>query len=195
MKELIFATANQNKVKEISVMLPAGFHLQSLKDIDWHEDIPETSGTIKGNAIQKATHLYEARGIPCFAEDTGLEVVALNGEPGVYSARYAGEEKNDFKNMQMLLSNLKGKDNRQARFKTVIAFVSNQGIETFEGIIEGHILEAPVGSEGFGYDPIFCPRGYKESFAQMGMDIKSNISHRALAFRKFLDYLTRADQK
>lgn len=195
MKLLLFATANQNKVKEISVMLPEGFHLQSLKDIDWHEDIPETSGTIKGNAIQKATHLYEARGIPCFAEDTGLEVAALNGEPGVYSARYAGEEKSDSKNMQKLIANLRGKNNRSARFKTVIAFVSEAGIETFEGIIEGNILENPIGSEGFGYDPIFCPLGYEESFAQMGMDIKSKISHRALAFRKFLAFLTTIDQK
>lgn len=195
MKLLLFATANQNKVKEISVMLPAGFNLQSLKDINWHEDIPETTGTIKGNAIQKATYLYEAIGIPCFAEDTGLEVVTLNGKPGVYSARYAGEEKSDSKNMLKLLANLKDKENRQARFKTVIAYVSNQGIETFEGIIEGKILETPIGSEGFGYDPVFCPLGYEESFAQMGMDIKSKISHRALAFRKFLAFLTTIDQK
>lgn len=195
MKPLLFATANKNKVKEIKTLLPEGYHLQSLKDIDWHEEIPETSGTIAGNAVQKAIRLFEARGIVCFAEDTGLEVAVLNGEPGVYSARYAGEEKNDQKNMDKLLTNLQGITNRQARFKTVIAYASDKGVETFEGIIEGNILELPVGTEGFGYDPIFCPIGYEESFAQLGMDIKSKISHRALAFRKFLDFLTKEDQK
>ena len=165
--------------------------LVSLNDIQYHSEIPETGETIEENATIKARTIFENIKLPCFADDTGLEVDLLNGAPGVHSARYAGESKDAGKNMELLLKNLKGKDNRSAQFKTVISYFDYVGEQhLFTGIIRGTIKKEPTGKEGFGYDPIFVPEGYSITFAQMPLSEKNQISHRAIAFRKLLSFLT-----
>ena len=190
MKSLCFATNNINKTEEIRALLGPFFVLKNLKDIGCAEELPETQSTIKGNALQKARYVFDQYHVACFADDTGLEVEALNGEPGVYSARYAGEHRNDHDNIKLLLSKLTGKSNRSARFKTVIAWVDEDGNEkTFEGIVNGTILEACKGSKGFGYDPIFKPDGSDKTFAEMELADKNLISHRAIAVKKLINFL------
>ena len=187
--KLVFATGNLNKAAEVRSMLPEGTELLTLKDLDLKEDIPETSPNLEGNAILKAKYIVDRFGIDCFADDTGLEVYSLNNEPGVLSARYAGEQKNSEDNMNLLLSRLTDKEDRSARFRTVIALHINDEMHTFEGIVEGKIIQEKRGDEGFGYDPIFVPDGYDETFAEMSMDEKNKISHRARAFSKMFEYL------
>lgn len=187
--KLVFATHNPNKIKEIEPLLPSSITLLSLADIDCFEEIPENENTIAGNALAKAKYVKENYGYNCFADDTGLEVVALRGQPGVHSARYAGESKNDEDNMEKLLANLDHSHNRKAQFKTVIALVIGTQQEEFEGICKGEILNTPRGSAGFGYDPIFQPAGFEESFAEMTADQKNEISHRAIATRKLIEFL------
>ncbi len=187
--KIVFATHNPNKLKEIQALVPSTITLVSLTDIGCTEDIIEDADTIEGNAILKVKYVKEKYGYDCFADDTGLEVDALNGAPGVYSARYAGEQKNSLDNMNKLLIELSTKQDRSARFKTVIAFAKADTIETFEGICEGQITREKLGDGGFGYDPIFQPDGYEATFAQMAMQLKGKISHRGRAFEKFIDYL------
>jgi XTP/dITP diphosphohydrolase len=188
--ELVFATQNPNKAKEINTKLGTGFTIISLDVLGITEEIPETAPTLEGNALMKARYVYEKTGRNCFADDTGLEVEALNGEPGVYSARYAGLQKNAQDNMQLLLQNLKGKTNYAARFRTVIALIIDGKEYTFEGIANGTIIEEQRGTEGFGYDPIFIPTGSTRTFAQMQLDEKNQYSHRAKAFIKMKDFIT-----
>lgn len=187
--KIVFATNNINKVKEVQALLPKTISLLSLKDIDCLEDIPETSNTIEGNALQKANYVFENYKVPCFADDTGLEVEALNGEPGVFSARYAGEEKNAEKNMKKLLTKLNDKTNRKAQFKTVIALVGLEKTQSFEGICKGSITNQKNGDKGFGYDPIFKPENYESTFAQMSLETKNQIGHRGKAVKKLISYL------
>ena len=187
---LIFATSNQNKVLEIQKILPKKFNIKSLKDLNYFEDVPENETTIEGNAIFKAKYIYEKFNINVFADDTGLEVEALNGEPGVHSARYAGTTKNSEKNIKKLLKNLKNIKNRNARFKTVIALIINNKLHIFSGIVEGYILDSPKGNNGFGYDPIFCPNGFDKSFAELTLKEKNLISHRSLAMKKLIDFIS-----
>ena len=187
--KLVFATNNQHKLEEVSAILDNSIELLSLKDINCNTDIPETADTLEGNALLKAQYIYNNFGINCFADDTGLEVEALNNEPGVYSARYAGENKNPEANMFKVLDNLREKENRKARFRTVIALILNGQEYLFEGIINGKITNSKQGSAGFGYDPIFMPEGYNETFAELGNNIKNKMSHRALAINKLYDFL------
>ena len=187
--ELIFATSNQNKVKEVNEMLKGTAKVHSLKDIGFEEELPETQPTIEGNAKQKAETLFRLLGKDCFAEDTGLVVPALDGAPGVYSARYAGPQRNDQDNMNLLLQNLEDKADRSAHFKTVVALVINGVTHTFEGIAEGKIIEKAAGEKGFGYDPIFQAKGYDRTFAQMDAKEKGTIIHRAKAIRKLLTFI------
>lgn len=189
MIKLVFATNNENKIKEINALLTNSIKLLSLKDIGCHEDIPETSDTIKGNAILKARYVYEKYGYNCFADDTGLEINSLNGEPGVFSARYAGEEKDPGKNMDKVLQKLASQKDRTAQFKTVVALVIKGETTTFEGIIEGKITTEKHGKDGFGYDPIFKPNGYEITFAEMPLSEKNNISHRGRAVKKLINFL------
>ena len=188
--KLIFATQNQHKLQEIKLLFPKSIELISLADLNFTDDIAENADTLKGNALLKAKYIYERFAINCFADDSGLEVEALNGAPGVYSARYAGLQKNDADNNKKLLSELKDKNNRKARFKTVIALILNGKEFTFNGIIEGSILEELHGTQGFGYDPLFQPNGYSTTFAQISAKEKSKISHRALAVNKLVDFLS-----
>ena len=187
---LIFATSNQNKVLEIQKILPKKFNIKSLKDLNYFEDVPENETTIEGNAIFKAKYIYEKFNINIFADDTGLEVEALNGEPGVHSARYAGTTRNSEKNIKKLLKNLKNIKNRNARFKTVIALIIDNKLHIFSGIVEGYILDSPKGNNGFGYDPIFCPNGFDKSFAELTLKEKNLISHRSLAMKKLIDFIS-----
>ncbi|MFD2561053.1 non-canonical purine NTP diphosphatase [Aquimarina rubra] len=187
--KLVFATNNLNKLKEVQALIPSHIQLLSLTEIGCTEDIPETSPTIEGNAIQKAEYIKKHYGYDCFADDTGLEVDTLDGEPGVYSARYAGEAKDADANMNKLLDNLKGKENRKAQFKTVIALIINGNLETFTGICKGMITREKKGDQGFGYDPIFLPEGFKETFAELSLKEKNNISHRARAVKKLVKFL------
>jgi len=180
---LVFATRNPGKVREIAQMLSDQYDIVGLDDIGCTEDIPETAPTIPGNAIQKAEYVLERYGVPCFADDTGLEVAALNGAPGVHTARYAGDAKDADANMAKLLAALDGATDRSARFRTVIAWTSSEGTRTFEGICEGHIAAERSGADGFGYDPIFVPAGGDLTFAEMDADAKNAISHRGLAVR------------
>jgi len=188
-EELVFATNNQHKLLEISKIIPDRFNLKGLKDIGCTVDIPETAKTLEGNADIKSLFVYEGFGRNCFADDTGLEVDALDGRPGVYSARYAGEEGDAEKNMSKLLNELEGVENRKARFRTVISLVIDGQIMHFEGIVEGSILLERRGAEGFGYDPVFLPDGYDTSFAEMDLELKNIISHRGRAVRKLIEYL------
>jgi XTP/dITP diphosphohydrolase len=187
--KLIFATHNQNKVIEIAPLIPQHFEIVSLHDIGFLEDIPETALTLEGNARLKAETIFNTTGLNCFADDTGLEVEALNGAPGVFSARYAGEQKNAQDNMDKLLDELNGHENRNARFKTVICLILDGQKYEFEGIIDGHIESKRMGSGGFGYDPIFIPKGYHQTFAEMTLEEKSKISHRGLAFDQLIRFL------
>lgn len=187
--ELVFATHNKNKFEEIKAMLPKHITLLSLNDIGCTEDIAETEDTIDGNAILKAEYVRHRYGYNCFADDTGLEVEALNGAPGVYSARYAGEDKNDQANVSKLLKELSNKINRKAHFKTVIALNLKDNENLFTGICEGEITTEKYGEYGFGYDPVFCPNGFDKTFAEMTMEEKSKISHRGKAFAQLIEYL------
>jgi XTP/dITP diphosphohydrolase len=187
--KIVFASNNQNKILEIQSMLPNSIQILSLESIGCFEEIPETSDTIEGNAILKANYITQNYGFDCFADDTGLEVEALNGEPGVYSARYAGEQRNADDNMNKLLNELADKTNRTAQFKTVITLNLNGNQYLFEGIASGEIITEKIGLGGFGYDPIFKPANYDETFAQLSLDIKNEISHRGKATKALLKFL------
>ena len=193
MIELVFATNNLNKIKEVQELIPSSIKILSLKDIGCFEDIPETQNTIEGNASQKSNYIKNNFGYDCFADDTGLEVDALNGEPGVFSARYAGEHKNADDNMNKLLLNLKNVSNRSAQFKTVISLNLNKKQKLFTGICKGKITEFKSGDLGFGYDPIFKPLGYEETFAEMEIEDKNNISHRGKAISQLILFLKSLD--
>lgn len=188
--KLIFATGNQHKLMEVKKIIPSHIELLSLKDIDFTEDIEETGNTLEENALLKAKTIYNKTGIACMADDSGLLVDALNGEPGVYSARYAGPEKNDENNTQKLLKELHASSDRSAHFKTVIALVVPGKEILFDGKIEGQIITEKRGTNGFGYDPVFVPNGYQQTFAELSLDEKSKISHRALAVKKLIEYLS-----
>ena len=185
----IFATNNKHKLEEIQQIVGDKLSILSLQDMNFREDIPENETTIEGNALYKARFIYNRFGKDCFADDTGLEVVALNGEPGVLSARYAGEEKNYQSNNELLLKNLNPFPNKSARFKTVIACVLEGREYVFEGIIEGTIVNEPKGKNGFGYDPIFQPSGYQQTFAELSEEVKNTISHRARAMESLFMFL------
>ena len=187
--KLVFASNNLNKIKEIQSILNGSIELLSLEEIGCDEEIPETAETIEGNAILKANYVKEKYGYDCFADDTGLEVTALNGEPGVYSARYAGEQKSAEDNMTKLLKSLKNKEDRSAQFKTVIALNLNDQQHLFTGIAKGKIILEKKGNHGFGYDPIFQPENYAETFAELSSEIKNKISHRAKATQQLIDFL------
>mgnify|MGYP005854795437 CR=1 FL=1 len=190
--KLCFASANPNKVKEIAALVPTGIQLVGLNEIGFTGELAETQKTLEANALQKALYIWEHYHINVFADDTGLEVDALDGAPGVYSARYAGEEKSSAKNIQLLLQNLEGKTLRKARFKTAIALVIDRDIFEFNGVLEGSITHQPRGANGFGYDPIFVPEGMDITLAECTPDFKNRISHRAKAFHALLDFLTKA---
>jgi len=187
--QLVFATNNSNKLKEVQSLIPKHIKLLSLKDIECFEDIPETQPTIEGNAIQKAEYVKQHYGYDCFADDTGLEVEALNNEPGVFSARYAGPQRDANDNMDLLLDNLKDKDNRNAQFKTVIALHLNNKLETFTGICKGDITTIKQGEKGFGYDPIFKAKGYDNTFAEITLEEKNRIGHRGKAVQLLVQFL------
>jgi XTP/dITP diphosphohydrolase len=189
MNKLVFATNNAHKLAEVRAILEPEFTIISLDDLNCKDDIPETADTLEGNALLKATYIHDKFGLDCFADDTGLEIEALNGEPGVYSARYAGEDNNSYNNMSKVLSLLENKTNRKACFRTVIALILGEKTNFFEGKIDGDITLLPRGESGFGYDPIFVPEGYHLSFAQLSADEKNSISHRALAVNKLIDFL------
>lgn len=191
MVTLVFATNNRHKLDEVQKIVGKDFTIVSLADIDCHDDIPETADTLEGNALQKARYIKEHYGYDCFADDTGLEVETLDNAPGVYSARYAGEERSAEANMQKLLAEMEGKDNRKARFRTVIALILNGEEQLFEGIVKGEIIREKKGAAGFGYDPIFVPEGHNQTFAEMGNDLKNTISHRAEAVKKLDEYLNK----
>ena len=188
-KKLVVATNNAHKLEEISAILGNEMELLSLKDIHCNADIPETANTLEGNARQKAMYIHENYGMDCFADDTGLEVEALNGAPGVFSARYAGDGHDSEANMQKLLKELEEKENRKAQFRTAICLIMEGKEYLFEGIVKGHIIEEKRGGAGFGYDPIFVPEGYDQTFAELGNDVKNTISHRARAVEKLCTFL------
>jgi XTP/dITP diphosphohydrolase len=187
--QLVFASNNKNKIKEIQLLVSDTIQILSLEEIGCTEDIPETADTIEGNAILKANYVTEKFGFNCFADDSGLEVDALNGEPGVFSARYAGEPKNDENNIDKLLANLKEIKNKKANFKTVICLNLNGKQQLFTGIINGQIIAERVGTNGFGYDPIFVADGYQKTFAELTLEEKSNISHRGIAVKQLITFL------
>lgn len=192
MHQLIFASNNQHKIEEASAILkPFGFNVIGLSDAGIYEDIPETASTIEGNASLKANYIFSHYDFNCFADDTGLEVESLDNAPGVYSARYAGEQKSAEDNMNKLLSELEGKSNRNARFKTIIALIWEGREYMFEGIINGKISIEKRGDKGFGYDPIFIPNGYDKTYAEMNAAEKNKISHRAIALQKLADFLSK----
>ncbi|WP_278622696.1 non-canonical purine NTP diphosphatase [Parabacteroides gordonii] len=190
MKTLVFATNNKHKLDEVQKIASGSVNIVSLEDIDCHDDIPETSDTLEGNALQKALYIKEHYGFDCFADDTGLEVESLNNAPGVYSARYAGPGHNSEANMNKLLQEMNGIENRKACFRTIIALIFNGKEYFFEGIVNGQITKEKRGTSGFGYDPIFIPDNYTETFAEMGNDIKNTISHRAEAVKKLSSFLS-----
>ena len=187
--ELVFATNNKHKINEINHLVNSRFHILSLSDIGYFVEIPENQLTIKGNASQKSHYIYEKFKVNCFADDTGLEIDVLNGEPGVYSARYAGKGCNFEDNIQKVLDKMQGLTNRKARFKTIISLIINGKEYFFEGVVNGIILTEKHGNEGFGYDPVFMPDGYAISFAEMQLDEKNKISHRGISTRKLIDFL------
>jgi XTP/dITP diphosphohydrolase len=189
MEQLVFATNNLHKLEEVRDILGGNFHLLSLQDIHCREDIPETAETLEGNALLKAQYIYRQYGYDCFADDTGLEVYALNQAPGVYSARYAGESKDPEANMKKVLEELADKSDRSARFRTVIALIRGGQEYLFEGIVEGTLISEKKGKGGFGYDPVFVPEGYTQTFAELGTDIKNTISHRAKAVYQLKQFL------
>ena len=189
-KKLVFATNNAHKLEEIRSMLGDRIEISSLADIHCQADIPETADTLEGNARQKAMYIYENYGLDCFADDTGLEVEALGGAPGVYSARYAGGEGHDSQaNMNKLLKEMEEKSNRKAQFRTIISLIEKGEEKQFEGIVKGEIIREKKGESGFGYDPVFQPEGYHETFAELGNEIKNKISHRARAVKALCEYL------
>lgn len=189
--QIVFATNNGNKLKEVQALIPNNITLLSLKDIGCVEDIPETQNTIEGNAKQKAEYIKNNYGYDCFADDTGLEVDALNGAPGVYSARYAGAQRNADDNMNKLFNELKNKAHRNAQFKTVIALHLNGKLQTFTGICKGEITNKRYGKQGFGYDPVFKPNGYNQTFAEMDLSLKNRIGHRGKAISKLVTFLNK----
>ncbi len=189
--KLVFATHNHNKLEEVRLLIPSTIELLSLDDIGCYEDIPETAETIEENAILKANFVKERYGYDCFADDTGLEVAALNGRPGVYSARYAGEAKNNEDNIDKLLSELERKNNRNARFKTVIALNLDRRQHLFQGICAGEITRERRGNKGFGYDAVFQPHGSDKTFAEMNIEEKAILSHRGIALRDLTEYLSK----
>lgn len=189
MLQLVFASNNNNKIKEIQQLVPTDIQILSLKDIGCEADIPETADTIEGNAILKANYVTEHYGYPCFADDSGLEIDALNGAPGVYSARYAGSQRNDDDNMNKVLEKLQNETNRKANFKTVIALNMNGEQHLFTGIINGEIIHEKRGTNGFGYDPVFVADGYQKTFAELTMEEKSTISHRGKAVKQLVSFL------
>ena len=195
MKKLVFATNNAHKLEEIRAILGDKVEILSLNDINCHADIPETADTLEGNAELKAAYIYTNYGLDCFADDTGLEVEALNGAPGIYSARYAGGEGHDSEaNMKKLLTEMAGKTNRNAQFRTAICLIEKGNKHLFEGIVKGRIIEAKRGNSGFGYDPVFIPEGYNETFAEMGNTEKNKLSHRARAVAALCEYLQNEEQ-
>ncbi len=187
--ELVFASNNKNKIAEIQSMLPESIKILSLEDIGCQEDIPETADTIEGNAILKADYVTQKYGFDCFADDTGLEINALNGEPGVYSARYAGEQKNAEDNINKVLDALKNEQDRSAQFKTVITLNLKGKQFLFTGSIKGSITTTKMGTNGFGYDPVFQPENYSETFAQLPLETKNKIGHRGKAVQQLIDFL------
>ena len=190
MKKIVFATNNLHKLEELRKLTEGKIEILSLKDINCNDDIPETADTLEGNALIKARWVKERYGSDCFADDTGLEVDALDGAPGVYSARYAGDNHDSEANMRLLLANLEGKSDRRARFRTVIALIEGCEEHIMDGVVEGEITLAPSGENGFGYDPVFRPEGFEETFAEMGADQKNKISHRGRAVAKLTDYFS-----
>jgi XTP/dITP diphosphohydrolase len=188
-RQFVFATNNPHKLEEVREILGNNVRLLSLEEINCREDIPETAETLEGNALLKAQHVYRKYKQDCFADDTGLEVYALNNEPGVYSARYAGDSKDSKANMRKVLKKLQGKEDYSARFRTVIALIIDGKEYLFEGIVEGTLIQEEKGIAGFGYDPIFVPKGYTQTFAELGADIKNTISHRAEAVNKLKQFL------
>ena len=189
LKKIVFATNNAHKLDEVRDVLTGKYEIVSLKELGCTDDIPETADTLEGNALLKAQYINQKYGVDCFADDTGLEVAALDGEPGVYSARYAGESNNAQANMQKLLGKLESATDRSACFRTVIALNENGETHMFEGRVDGHIALTPQGNEGFGYDPIFVPEGFDKSFACLGLKEKNKISHRARAVAKLIAFL------
>jgi XTP/dITP diphosphohydrolase len=189
--KLVFASQNAHKAAEIQTVIPSEISICTLTELGITEDIPETAATLEGNALMKMEYLVARLNLPCFADDTGLEIDALHGEPGVYSARYAGEQRNSVDNMQLVLEKLTGKSNRKARFRTVIALWWEGNSHLFEGIVEGTITHSPVGNQGFGYDPIFQPAGSTKTFAEMTMEEKNQWSHRARAVQQLVEFLTK----
>jgi XTP/dITP diphosphohydrolase len=187
--KLVFATNNKHKFQEIKNKLKNKIELLNLSDIGFSDDIPETHETIEENALEKASFIYDKYKLNCFADDTGLEIYSLNGEPGVYSSRYAGLHATYKDNMDKVLKKLEGVKDRKAQFRTVISLIENGEKKEFEGVIKGHITYEKNGSEGFGYDPIFQPDGYEKTFAEMTMEEKNEISHRGLAVKKLINYL------
>lgn len=190
-KKFVFATNNAHKLEEVTAILGDKIELLSMKDIHCHADIPETADTLEGNALLKARYIFENYNMDCFADDTGLEVEALNGAPGVYSARYAGDAHNSKANMRKLLQDMEGIENRKAQFRTVFALIINGKEHLFEGIVKGEITKHRCGSSGFGYDPVFIPEGYTQTYAEMGNTLKNKISHRALATNKLCNFLSK----
>ena len=188
-RELVFATGNKHKVDEIKLISPPGLSFKSLKDLDITESIPETQDSLKGNALQKATFVHKIIQRDCFSEDSGLEIDALDGAPGVITASYGGPERSALKNMQKVLDQLEDKSNRTAQFRACIALILNNEVYHFEGIIRGEISKEIMGEGGFGYDPIFIPAGYTKTFAELGNSIKNELSHRARAFYKMIQFL------
>jgi XTP/dITP diphosphohydrolase len=190
MKKICFASNNKHKLEEVRSILGPDFFVLSLAEVGFHKDLPETRNTFEENSAQKAEYLFDKIRLPCFADDSGLEVEALNGEPGVFSARYAGEHKNDSDNIKLLLKKLRGVTNRNAQFKTVITFINaNSNHHCFEGTIKGRILNEERGKGGFGYDPVFVPNGYSQTFAEMDASQKNSMSHRAVAVKKLAEFL------
>ncbi|UII33400.1 non-canonical purine NTP diphosphatase [Fulvivirga ulvae] len=188
--EICFATNNTNKINEIKRLLPSHIRLVSLADIGCDEELREDQKTLEGNSHQKADYVYKNYKVSCFADDTGLEVFALDGEPGVRSARYAGEIRSNEDNINLLLKNLEGSENRKAQFRTVVTLILNGKVRQFEGIVRGEIIKERIGTDGFGYDPVFIPKGYDKTFAQMNIEEKNLISHRGIAIRKLIEYLS-----
>lgn len=193
--KLVFATHNHNKAKEIQAIMPEGVEIVTLDEIQCNEEIPETENTLEGNAKLKAQYIVDQFNMNCFADDTGLEIEALNGEPGVYSARYAGESRDSNANMDLVLSKLEGKENRNAQFRTAIALFWEGKMYLFEGIVKGRIIENKRGNDGFGYDPIFEPENCGRTYAEMNLAEKSQVSHRARAVNQMIEFLKKTIEK
>ena len=189
MRKIVFATNNQHKLEEVRAMIGTHFEVLSMRDIECNEDIPEDGLTFEENAIQKALYIKDKYGYDCFADDSGLEVTALDNAPGVFSARYAGEPSNSQRNIEKLMLEMQGKEERSARFRTCIAYITDTEKVVFEGSVEGNIIDTLRGLNGFGYDPLFVPCGYDITFAEMPPEEKNKISHRAVAIQKLIEYL------